>query len=172
MERSGSGSFRSLLSGPGDPCTGYQRQLHPRGTADSAACGQSVPQIRVLFKTIIRVTRNADINLNEKDIEEDEDYRQYMKKILKKRSRLSAIRLELYKGASPEVLSYLCSHLRISPEQVFVSRVPWNSSICSRSSPAPPPAAPHLCSISPLCRSPLRSWTQTGRSFHRSPPGM
>ncbi|WP_294729804.1 polyphosphate kinase 1 [uncultured Faecalibaculum sp.] len=82
------------------------------------------PKSRVLFKTIIRVTRNADINLNEKDIEEDEDYRQYMKKILKKRSRLSAIRLELYKGASPEVLSYLCSHLRISPEQVFVSRVP------------------------------------------------
>lgn len=82
------------------------------------------PKSRVLFKTIIRVTRNADINLNEKDIEEDEDYRQYMKKILKKRSRLSAIRLELYKGASPEVLSYLCSHLRISPDQVFVSRVP------------------------------------------------
>lgn len=82
------------------------------------------PKSRVLFKTIIRVTRNADINLNEKDIEEDEDYRQYMKKILKKRSRLSAIRLELYKGASPEVLSYLCPHLRISPDQVFVSRVP------------------------------------------------
>ncbi|WP_304418441.1 polyphosphate kinase 1 [Faecalibaculum rodentium] len=82
------------------------------------------PKSRVVFKTIIRVTRNADINLNDKDIDEDEDYRQYMKKILKKRSRLSAIRLEMYKYTNPEAVSYLCSHLHIEPEQVFVSRVP------------------------------------------------
>ena len=82
------------------------------------------PKSRVLFKTIIRVTRNADINLNEKDIDEDEDYRQYMKKILKKRNRLSAIRLEFYKYTNPEAVQYLCSHLHISQEQVFVSRVP------------------------------------------------
>ena len=69
------------------------------------------PKSRVVFKTIIRVTRNADINLNDKDIDEDEDYRQYMKKILKKRSRLSAIRLEMYKYTNPEAVSYLCLSL-------------------------------------------------------------
>lgn len=79
---------------------------------------------RVLFKTIIRVTRNADINLNEQDIEEDEDYRQYMKKILKKRSRLSAIRLEIWRDANPDTIQYLCKHLHIKPAQVFVSRTP------------------------------------------------
>lgn len=31
------------------------------------------PKSRIPFKTIIRVTRNADINLNSADIEDDED---------------------------------------------------------------------------------------------------
>lgn len=82
------------------------------------------PKSQVKFKTILRVTRNADINLNEKDIEEDEDYRQYMKKILKKRSRLSPIRLEFYRYTTPETINYLCEHLKLSPQQVFVSKVP------------------------------------------------
>ena len=41
-------------------------------------------QSTIVSKTIIRVTRNADINLDEKEIDEDEDYRQYMKKKLMK----------------------------------------------------------------------------------------
>lgn len=79
---------------------------------------------RVVFKTIIRVTRNADVNLNERDIEEDEDYRQYMKKILKKRSRLSTIRLELWRDSDPEAIQYLCKQLHIKPAQVFLSKTP------------------------------------------------
>ncbi len=42
-------------------------------------------QSTIVSKTIIRVTRNADINLDEKEIDEDEDYRQYMKKDLKEK---------------------------------------------------------------------------------------
>lgn len=78
----------------------------------------------ILSKTIIRVTRNADINLNEKEIDEDEDYRSFMKKILKKRARLMPIRLEIYKDAPDSIVKYLCDKLDIKENQVFISKTP------------------------------------------------
>ncbi len=80
------------------------------------------PKAKIPFKTIIRVTRNADINLNAGDIEDDEDYRSYMKTILKKRMRLSPIRLEVYKNTDPEAIDYLCKQLHLRKSQVFVSK--------------------------------------------------
>lgn len=80
------------------------------------------PKAKIPFKTIIRVTRNADINLNATDIEDDEDYRAYMKTILKKRMRLSPIRLEIYKNTEPEAVDYLCKQLHLRKSQVFVSK--------------------------------------------------
>ena len=41
---------------------------------------------KVIYKTVTAVTRNSDINLQQTPIDEDEDYRHYMKKILKKRN--------------------------------------------------------------------------------------
>lgn len=81
-------------------------------------------QSSVISKTIIRVTRNADINLDEKEIDEDEDYRLYMKKILKKRGRLAPIRLEFYKEAPNLAVSYLCNELHLKKNQVFLSKTP------------------------------------------------
>lgn len=80
------------------------------------------PKYKIGFKTTIRVTRNADINLNEKDIEEDEDYRLFMKKILKRRSRLSPIRLEMYRYSNDQAINYLCKELHLSKDQVFISK--------------------------------------------------
>ena len=45
-----------------------------------------------------------------------------MKKILKRRSRLAPIRLEVYKNYNEEAIGYLCSQLHISKQQVFVSK--------------------------------------------------
>ena len=80
--------------------------------------------IERLFKTIVRITRNADINLNEDQIDDDDDYREYMKHILKKRNRLAPIRLEIYKEIHSDSLEYLCSHLSLRKEQVFKSKCP------------------------------------------------
>lgn len=79
---------------------------------------------KVLNKTIVRITRNADINLNEDQIDDDDDYREYMKHILKKRNRLAPIRLEIYKEIHSDSLEYLCSHLSLRKEQVFISKCP------------------------------------------------
>lgn len=79
---------------------------------------------KILNKTIVRITRNADINLNEDQIDDDDDYREYMKHILKKRNRLAPIRLEVYKEIDQDSMKYLCDHLNLKQEQVFISKCP------------------------------------------------
>ena len=44
-----------------------------------------------LDRALIRVTRNADIDPDGEGVEEEEDYRQHMKRILKKRLRLQPV---------------------------------------------------------------------------------
>lgn len=78
----------------------------------------------IRFKTIIRVTRNADINLDERQMDDDDDYRLQMKKILKLRNRLSPIRLEVFKEISDSSKRYLCDHLDLKENQVFISKAP------------------------------------------------
>ena len=78
----------------------------------------------VEFKTIVSVTRNADIALSDSQIDEDEDYRGYMKKILKKRTRLAPIRLEIYKYSDSILTEFLCDQLNIQDSQVLISNTP------------------------------------------------
>ncbi|MDD3049032.1 MAG: polyphosphate kinase 1 [Bacilli bacterium] len=79
---------------------------------------------QIEFKTIVSLTRNADINLDTSEIDDDDDYRQYMKKILKKRTRLAPIRLEVYQNSSDEFIKYMCSRLNIEKQQIFISNAP------------------------------------------------
>ena len=80
------------------------------------------------FKTIVSVTRNADIVLSNSQIDEDEDYRGYMKKILKKRTRLAPIRLEFHKYSDLKLTNFLCDHLNIQNNQVQISNTPLDMS--------------------------------------------
>ena len=78
----------------------------------------------IKHKTIVSVTRNADISPEDELFDEDEDYRHHMKKILKKRKRLAPVRLEIQHGASENLIEYLCDRLNIKKHQVFVSDSP------------------------------------------------
>ena len=78
----------------------------------------------VIYKTITSVTRNSDINLQQTPIDEDEDYRHYMKKILKKRKRLAPIRLEFYGDNDPRYTKPLKKKLGLHKNQVFTSQTP------------------------------------------------
>ena len=55
----------------------------------------------VKHTNIICVTRNADLDATEGAEEQGEDYREHMKRILKKRSRLAPVRLETRAAALP-----------------------------------------------------------------------
>ena len=83
---------------------------------------------KVIYKTITSVTRNSDINLQQTPIDEDEDYRHYMKKILKKRNRLAPIRLEFYGDNNPKYTKSLKKELGIHKNQVFTSKTPLDLS--------------------------------------------
>ncbi|CDZ74252.1 polyphosphate kinase [Peptoniphilus sp. ING2-D1G] len=82
------------------------------------------PKAEVLAKTIIRVTRNADLSADDEIAYDEVDYRAHMKKILKKRKRLQTVRVEVNEKAKESFEKLLCSELNIGTNQIFQSDVP------------------------------------------------
>ena len=83
---------------------------------------------KVKHTNIICVTRNADLDATEGTDELDEDYREHMKRILKKRSRLAPVRLESERKLSSTVEPVLLKRLNLKPHQSFVTSVPLDMS--------------------------------------------
>lgn len=78
-------------------------------------------------KTLIRVTRNADIDVDE-TFDRELDYRQNMSELIKMRKRLCPVRLQLTKQVSEPFVKGLCTRLEISKKQVFVEKTPLDLS--------------------------------------------
>lgn len=76
----------------------------------------------------ICITRNADLDATEGADERDDDYREYMKKILKRRSRLAPVRLESRHKLSSTVSEFLLARLNLKPHQVYTTSVPLDMS--------------------------------------------
>lgn len=74
--------------------------------------------------SVICVTRNADIDANDGVDEIDYDYREHMKRILKKRARLAPVRLETDTPLSAVTEKFLLKRLNLEPHQVYVTKVP------------------------------------------------
>jgi polyphosphate kinase len=77
---------------------------------------------------VIRVTRNADIDPDGEGVEEEEDYRQHMKKVLKKRLRLQPVRLEVNGALDAHLLSFVQEELRLGDDRIFQMRIPLDLS--------------------------------------------
>ena len=85
----------------------------------------------VLEKTILAVTRNADIDTEQDDtIDEDIDYRQFMQKVIKKRQRLAPVRIEFQHEVSRPFMAFFCVKLNLEEKQVFYSASPLDFSFC------------------------------------------
>lgn len=80
----------------------------------------------VTDKSIFCITRNADINTDDSLPDEDYDYRNYMKKILKKRARLAPVRLEHTLTMSPQTLRFFQKKLGLTPENSYASQSPFD----------------------------------------------
>ena len=63
-------------------------------------------------KAIMRVTRNADIDANEM-YDEDMDYRNVMEKLIKKRTKLTPVRVELSRKINDNAKSELSNYLEV-----------------------------------------------------------
>ena len=68
---------------------------------------------------VLRVTRNADIDPDGEGVEEEEDYRQHMKKVLKLRQRLQPVRLELQGSLGKKLEALVANELGLEPRRVF-----------------------------------------------------
>ncbi len=79
---------------------------------------------KIVNSAIISVTRNADITADDEVFEIDDNYRERMKKALKKRSRLSPVRLEVQGRMNKVLTNFMLEKLKISKAQVFMSRTP------------------------------------------------
>ena len=78
----------------------------------------------VKHTNVICVTRNADLDATENTDESDEDYREHMKRILKKRGRLAPVRLESERPLSSVLQELLLDRLNLKPHQTYVTTVP------------------------------------------------
>lgn len=68
---------------------------------------------------VLRVTRNADIDPDGEGVEEEEDYRQHMKKVLKLRQRLQPVRLEIRGKLGKKLEDLIEGELSLEPRRVF-----------------------------------------------------
>ena len=78
-------------------------------------------------KSLIRVTRNADIDADAL-YEEDIDYREFMAELIKKRRRLAPVRLELSRELDGEIVRTLCKHMDVDKDHVFKNNSPLDLS--------------------------------------------
>lgn len=81
-----------------------------------------------LSKGIIRVTRNADINMEEALYDHDVDLRDVMEELLKKRKKLSPIRLEILYNLDNMAIDFLCEKLELRRNQAFICNTPLDLS--------------------------------------------
>lgn len=83
---------------------------------------------KILDKTIFRITRNADVTVEEGLYDHDIDYRTIMTDVLKKRKKLAPVRLELYRSDNVRLMQYLCKQLGLSERSVFMTATPLDLS--------------------------------------------
>lgn len=75
-------------------------------------------EYNVKSKSLLRVTRNADIDADAL-YDEDLDYREFMEDIIRQRKRLSPVRLELSRELDDKIVHKLCKYMDINKKYVF-----------------------------------------------------
>lgn len=83
---------------------------------------------KIRDRAIIRVTRNADIMVNNKGA----DFRERMEELVVKRTKLAAVRLEITNEFNRVALDYICKKLKIKNVRVFNSNIPLDLSYLFR----------------------------------------
>lgn len=85
------------------------------------------PGYTVKAKSLIRVTRNADIDADAL-YDEDLDYRDFMVDLIKKRKRLAPVRLEMSRELDGDIVDTLCDYLDVKEDYVFRNHTPLDLS--------------------------------------------
>lgn len=119
------------------PCsnTGFKR-LVELSTAGTYMLAEElilhyIPEVferyNIKAKSLIRVTRNADIDADAL-YDEDLDYRDFMAELIKRRKKLAPVRLELTREMDGEIVDVLCDYLELDSDYVFQVQAPLDLS--------------------------------------------
>lgn len=87
----------------------------------------------VKSKSLIRIIRNADIDIDDQQFDDDAlDYRDSMEELIKVRRRLCPVKLEYSRMLDEKVIKSLCRELDLSMDQTFYSESPLELSFVSK----------------------------------------
>jgi len=75
-------------------------------------------------KSLIRIIRNADIDIDEDFYDNSGSYRESMETLLKVRKKLCPVKMDYYRPMDEKVIKSLCRELDLKKEQVFYSESP------------------------------------------------
>lgn len=80
---------------------------------------------KIISKMVFRITRNADIDVNDiVGYDFELDYRSAMSELLKKRRKLAPVRLEVSYSGDRDAVTFLADKLGLAQKQVFLSAAP------------------------------------------------
>ena len=83
---------------------------------------------KIQEKHVMRVTRNADISVDEGLFDFDIDFRGVRTEMLKKRRRLDVVRLQFSSQPGEKLSAFLCKKLKVSPNCILVRSIPLDFS--------------------------------------------
>ena len=92
---------------------------------------QVFSNFEIISKCVFRVTRNADIEIDEGLFDHDVDFRDVMSKLVKKRKKLQPVRLEFQGSPDSETVSVLTKILDVSDNFVFKQTAPLSMGFIS-----------------------------------------
>ena len=83
---------------------------------------------QIKSKSLIRIIRNADIDVDEAVDNEDADYRDTMERMIRQRKRLCPVKMEYSRLLDETIILNLCKELELKQEQIFYSEAPLDLS--------------------------------------------
>ena len=78
----------------------------------------------IMSRCIFRVTRNADITMDEGLYDHDVDFRDIMSDLVKKRKKLQPVRLEFSGTPDPSISSIIAKTLKVKDNFIFCQSAP------------------------------------------------
>lgn len=87
------------------------------------------PNYKIIHKNIIAVTRNADLSFDDMEYEEQNDFKDIMKYLIKKRGKLNPVRLEAYDPLDSLEHDVLLKNLNLSSSHIFITKSVINHEI-------------------------------------------
>lgn len=79
---------------------------------------------QIKSKSLIRIIRNADIDVDEAVDDEDTDYRDMMGKLIRQRKKLCPVKMEYSRVLDEKIIHNLCKELNLNHEQIYYSESP------------------------------------------------